>query len=160
MSKFKKGGSKGVPAVSTASLPDIVFMLLFFFMVSTTMKETPLKVGNSLPEISEIKKMENKSLTSYIYVGTPIKSYQASLGKKDHVQLNGRLYKADEVSEIQPFIIEEREKRKEHEIPKMRVSIKSDVNVKNGIIIDIEEQLKKVEAYKINYSSKKAKNSN
>ncbi|MCX6195304.1 MAG: biopolymer transporter ExbD [Flavobacteriia bacterium] len=40
MSKFKKEGSGGAPAMNTASLPDIVFMLLFFFMVATTSKET------------------------------------------------------------------------------------------------------------------------
>ena len=39
MSKFRKGGRGGAPAVNTSSLPDIVFMLLFFFMVATTSKE-------------------------------------------------------------------------------------------------------------------------
>ena len=42
MAKFKKGGKRETPAISTASLPDIVFMLLFFFMVSTTMREVSL----------------------------------------------------------------------------------------------------------------------
>ena len=56
MAKFKKGGSKELPAISTASLPDIVFMLLFFFMVSTTMREVELKIKNNLPEASELTK--------------------------------------------------------------------------------------------------------
>lgn len=42
MAKFKKDGKRETPAISTASLPDIVFMLLFFFMVSTTMREVSL----------------------------------------------------------------------------------------------------------------------
>ena len=69
MSKFKKK-KKGTPGISTASLPDIVFMLLFFFMVSTVMRETELKVKQSLPFATEVKKLERKSLVSYIYVMT------------------------------------------------------------------------------------------
>ena len=67
MSKFKKK-KKGMPGISTASLPDIVFMLLFFFMVTTVMRETELKIKKpTLPKATEIKKLERKSLVSYIY---------------------------------------------------------------------------------------------
>ena len=69
MSKFKKN-KKGLPAISTASLPDIVFMLLFFFMVTTTMRETTLLIEKpKLPNATEIKKLEHKSLVSTIYIG-------------------------------------------------------------------------------------------
>lgn len=71
MGKFREGGKKEVPAISTSSLPDVVYMLLFFFMVSTTMKEVDLKVNMSVPAASEIKKLEKKSLVSYIYIGKP-----------------------------------------------------------------------------------------
>ena len=62
MGKFRDGGKKEVPAISTSSLPDVVYMLLFFFMVSTTMKEVDLKVSMNVPMASEIKKLEKKSL--------------------------------------------------------------------------------------------------
>ena len=69
MSKFRKN-KKGTPAISTASLPDIVFMLLFFFMVTTVMRETELKIQKpKLPFATEVKKLEHKSLVSYISVG-------------------------------------------------------------------------------------------
>ena len=74
MSKFGKKKKKGAPAMSTASLPDIVFMILFFFMVTTVMREVELKVeltNSDLPQATEIKKLEKKSLVSYIYVGKP-----------------------------------------------------------------------------------------
>lgn len=160
MSKFKKEDSKGVPAISTASLPDIVFMLLFFFMVTTVMRETTLKVNNSLPEATEMQKMEKKSLISYIYVGAPTKNYQSSLGKNAHIQLNGALYKQNEVNEIQNFIRSERKQKDEKEWPYMTGAMKADENVKNGIIIDIEEELRKAEFYRISYSTKKTKDSN
>jgi biopolymer transport protein ExbD len=60
MSKFKKSGSKELPPISTASLPDIVFMLLFFFMVSTTMREVTLNVKIKLPTATELSKLEKK----------------------------------------------------------------------------------------------------
>ena len=62
MSKFRKNGSKSMPAISTASLPDIVFMLLFFFMVTTVMRETTLFVSVVTPKATEIKKMEKNLL--------------------------------------------------------------------------------------------------
>ena len=69
MAKFKKDGKRETPAISTASLPDIVFMLLFFFMVSTTMREVSLMVANAMPQATETVKLEKKSLVSNIYVG-------------------------------------------------------------------------------------------
>ena len=80
MSRFKKNGKKKMGAISTASLPDIVFMLLFFFMVTTVMRETTLFVSVVTPKATEIKKLEKKSLVSYIYIGEPIKRLQASYG--------------------------------------------------------------------------------
>ena len=66
MSKFKKGGSKELPAISTASLPDIVFMLLFFFMVATVMRDNSLKIKNNLPSAAETEKLGQKNLIMFI----------------------------------------------------------------------------------------------
>ena len=88
MSKFKKKKSGGQPAISTASLPDIVFMLLFFFMVTTVMREVTLKVEVKTPKATEVNKLERKSLVSYIYIGAPIKSLQSQFGTADRIQLN------------------------------------------------------------------------
>ena len=86
MSKFKKKNSEGTPKISTASLPDIIFMLLFFFMVSTVMRETTLKVEQVMPEASEVQKLERKNLVSYIYVGEPKKEYRAKYGTEAALQ--------------------------------------------------------------------------
>ena len=88
MAKFKKKSDGGTPAISTASLPDIVFMLLFFFMVATKMRETTLKVQVTTPSVTEVDKIENKSLVSYIYIGKPIKKLQAKFGTAPRIQLN------------------------------------------------------------------------
>ena len=164
MSKFKKGEEKGTPAISTASLPDIVFMLLFFFMVTTVMREETLKVENHLPEATEVKKMEKKSLVSYIYIGSAndYEKKSRNRGSETLVQLDGVLYTQEEVSnEIPVFIAKQQESKDEDEIPYMTTSIKADENVTMGIVTDIKNALRRVEAYKINYSTvKKSKNDN
>ncbi|MGB5244662.1 MAG: biopolymer transporter ExbD [Lutimonas sp.] len=145
MSKFKKK-KKGTPGISTASLPDIVFMLLFFFMVSTVMRETELKVKQSLPFATEVKKLERKSLVSYIYVG------KVDGQNGDKIQLNDRL--AD-VNDVKYFVFAERETHPEEEIPLLTTSIKADIESSVGTITDIKEELRNVDALKINYSTRK-----
>ncbi len=150
MSKFRKEGSKETPAISTSSLPDIVFMLLFFFMTTTTMREQDLVVKVIQPKATEVKKLEKKSLVSNIYVGQPLRSYQSKFGTQDAIQLND--YFAS-VNDIKDFIFAEREARKEEEIPLLTTNIKADVDAKMGIITDIKQELRKVRALKINYAT-------
>jgi len=133
-----------MPAVNTASLPDIVFMLLFFFMVTTTMKDSDLKVKQVLPKATETKKLEQKKLVSYIYVGK-------IPGKKgDYIQLNDKLAST---KEIKNFILDKRTKVTESELPRLTTSIKADVNTDVGTIYDIKKELREVDALKINYSA-------
>ncbi len=152
MGKFRKDGDKEVPAINTSALPDIVFMLLFFFMVSTTMKEVELKIDVHKPEASEIKKLEKKSLVSYIYVGEPKKAFVKYFGTEPRIQLNDVF--AD-VNDIGDFIEAERQKRDEKVIPFMTTSLKVDENTKMGVITDIKQELRRVSALRINYSTRK-----
>lgn len=152
MSKFVRKKKEGTPAVNTASLPDIVFMLLFFFMVSTTMREVTLNVKVSVPKATEIQKLEKKSLVSFIYVGTPIRKYQDIYGTEPRIQLNDQFAK---VADIRDYITAEREARDEAEVPLMTTSLKVDQYTKMGIVTDIKQELRKVSALKINYSTLK-----
>ncbi len=143
MAKFNKK-KNDMPAVNTASLPDIVFMLLFFFMVTTTMKDSDLKVVQTLPKATETKKLEQKKLVSYIYVGK-------LKGKKgDFIQLNDKLAS---IKDIQNFILDKRTKVTESELPRLTTSIKADINNEVGTIFDIKTELREVDALKINYSA-------
>ena len=80
MAVIKKKGNKSLPPISTASLPDVIFMILFFFMVSTTMRDQELLVRYKLPEATEVQKLEKKSLVSYIHIGQPSLAMQAKFG--------------------------------------------------------------------------------
>ena len=153
MSKFRKNKKSSQAPISTASLPDIVFMLLFFFMVTTVMRETDMLVDNVLPKASEVKKLERKSLVSYIYIGSPKgQSRKSKYGNDAKIQLNDSYAR---VNDIQEFVITERELRSEEEVPLLTTSIKADVDVKMGIVSDIKQELRKAQAYKINYSTRK-----
>jgi len=152
MSKFGKK-KKGMPAVNTAALPDIVFMLLFFFMVTTTMRETDLKLENPrLPSATEVKKLEHKSLVSTIYVGKS-KDVSRHGSGYNRIQLNDKIATAEEVP---AFIINERSKVSEAEVPFMTTSIKADKESNVGTIIDIRLKLRDVNALKISYSASKS----
>jgi biopolymer transport protein ExbD len=152
MSKFRKKGKKGQPAVNTAALPDIVFMLLFFFMVTTVMRETSLKVINVTPKATEVSKLERKSLVAYIYVGKPIKSLQGAFGTAARIQLNDA-FKTKE--DIALFVEMERDARDEAERNMITWSLKVDQNTKMGIVTEVKQELREVNALKINYSTKK-----
>ena len=88
MAKFKKSNKGELPTISTGSLPDIVFIILLFFMVTTSMRQTEHMVMVSLPAASEIAKLERKDLSSYVYVGTPLPKYQGKYGTDSRIQLN------------------------------------------------------------------------
>jgi biopolymer transport protein ExbD len=152
MSKFKKDNNKDTPGISTASLPDIVFMLLFFFMVTTVMRETTIMVKQSLPQASEIQKLEKKSLVSYIYIGSPVERMQTTYGTKARIQLNDAFATVDDIPQ---YITAERAARDEKEVPFMTTSIKVDKDTKMGIVTDVKQELRKANALKINYSTRK-----
>ncbi len=147
MISFREKVPKNVPKISTASLPDIIFMLLFFFMITTTLKETSLLVTIRAPFATEVKKLEKKSQVTYIYVGIP---QQKKFGTLPQIQLNDAF---QPVENIREFVEKERQKMPEEIRNKMTVSLKADKNIEMGIITDIKQELRKASALKINYSA-------
>ena len=149
MSKFRKEENKSTPAVSTASLPDIVFMLLFFFMVTTVMREVDLKIKIEPPEATEIEKLEDRALVDYIYIGEPqnTKLY----GTLSKIQLDDDFATVDD---IQDYIIRKRTDRPEALHGAITVSLKVDEETKMGIVTDVKQELRKVQALKISYSTR------
>ena len=150
MSKFAKKKDGEVPAVSTASLPDIVFMLLFFFMTVTVMKDSSLKVENVLPNASEVKKLEKKDRVIYIYVGKPTREYEKTFGKEPKVQLNDKFASPSEVGD---YILMERAKKPQELQNVLTTALKVDKNANMGLISDIKLELRKVNALKVNYTT-------
>ncbi len=149
MSKLRKNTSN-VPEVSTASLPDIVFMLLFFFMTVTVMKDTKLKVDNDLPYATEIKKLEKKDRIISIHIGRPNKELEAALGTEPRIQLDDKFAY---VSDVGPYVLAKRAEMPEHLRPFITVALKVDKKAGMGILADVKQELRNVGALKINYTT-------
>lgn len=129
--KKRAGAKQDIP---TASLPDIIFMLLLFFMVTTTMREVEILVDYKLPSAQALEKIENKRLVSYIWVG-----------KGDRMQINDSIVKIDEVQDIMY--------KKREELPNVIVSLRVDVGTDMGFVTDIQQELRKAYCLRINYSA-------
>ena len=153
MSHFQKKRGKSSPAISTASLPDIIFMLLFFFMVVTVLRDAELKLGVITPFATELTKLEKKSLVNYLYIGKPTKKYQSVYGSKPRLQLGDKI--VDGVGDIPLFL--EKHKLKVPEVQRQGItsSLRIDGAVTMGIVSDVKTALRKAGQLKVNYSAKK-----
>ncbi len=144
----KKKGSREMPEMNTSSLPDLIFTILFFFMIVTTMREVTLKVKFVVPAGTELEKLEKKSAVSFIYVGPPTDQLRAQFGSSTRIQLNDRYA---EPSEVMDFIYQERQSMSDQTA--QVVSIKADQRTQMGYITDIKEVLRRSWALKVNYSA-------
>ncbi len=147
MARFKKSGGREIPGLNAGSMSDIVFILLFFFMVISTMRESTLMVRFSLPQASEIQKLEKKSLASNIYIGEPM---DAKYGTGTRIQLNDQL---SEVSDIVSFVESERAARNESDKPLITTTLKCDRDTRMGDVTDVKQELRKAGALRIMYAA-------
>lgn len=147
MAKFKKktNTSNEIP---TAALPDIIFMLLFFFMVTTVMRETDIMVKQQLPRATQLSKLERKSLVSYIYIGEPKKP--ELYGTEPKIQVNDVFV---DVDDIILFVNQEKDKLSEAERDQITMSMKVDIDAKMGLVSDVQQELREANARKLLYSS-------
>ena len=147
MSKFKKktSTSQNIP---TASLPDIIFMLLFFFMVTTVLRETNVLVKQSIPEAEQLQKLERKSLISYVYIGKPRDTQK--YGTEPRIQVNDVLVQP---KDLILFVQQEKDKLPEVERDQITMSLKVDEEAKMGIVTDVQLQLRNANARKIMYAT-------
>lgn len=148
---FKRSGKKEMPELGTSS--DIVFMFLFFFMVTTQMRSTEDKVIVKLPQASEVVKLERKDLSSYINIGSPTRALQAQYGTESRIQLNDSF---KTTKDIRDFIASERESLSEADRQFMTTVIKADENTRMGIITDVKQELRRCSALKIMYLANRA----
>ncbi len=132
--QFEKRRANTKQEIPTASMPDIVFMLLLFFMVTTTLREVDVLVDFKLPEAQAIEKIENKRLVSYVWVG--------STGR---IQVNDSIVKLEEIQDIMY--------KKRQELPNVIISMRVDRNQEMGLVTDIQQELRKAYCLRINYST-------
>lgn len=149
MAKFRKK-SKSNPDIPTSALPDIIFMLLFFFMVTTVLRETDLLVEQQIPQAEQLTKIERKSLVSYIYIGEPRNPEQ--YGSQPRIQVNDVLVSP---KDIVLFVTQEKDKLSEVERDQITMSLKVDKDAQMGLISDVQQELREANARKVMYSTPK-----
>ncbi|MBW2938585.1 biopolymer transporter ExbD [Aureisphaera sp. CAU 1614] len=146
MSKFKKKKSGEIPAVNTASLPDIVFMLLFFFMVVTVLRDSQLLVQQKLPKGDQVEKLK-KDRSVFIYAGKPGAGYE-KFGKEAKIQIGDKF---TDVSNIK-FALEELRRKLRPELQdKVMVALKVDEETNTGLVTDIKQELRDLNLLKLIY---------
>ncbi len=151
MSKFSKKRGNTSPGISTASLPDIVFMLLFFFMVVTVMKNADMMVEVSVPEASELKKIKDKSLATYYYIGKPLPQFQEQWGTKPRLQLDDKFA---ELEDIPMFVQRKKDSVIEEKKDQLVASLRIDGEVTMGFVTDVKTELRKAGQLKVNYAGR------
>lgn len=147
MSKFKKK-NKVKENIPTSALPDIIFMLLFFFMVTTVLRENDMLVEQRIPQATQLQKLEKKTLISYLYVGKPKNT--SLYGVEPRIQANDVLINT---SDIILWVNQEKDKLSEVERDMITISLKADREVKMGPISDIQFELREVDARRVLYAS-------
>lgn len=152
MSKFNRKRGKDKPAISTASLPDIIFMLLFFFMVVTVLRDAELKVKVVTPFATELTKLEEKSLVNYLYIGRPEAKWREIYGTRPRLQLGDAFATVDDI----PIFLEKHKvKLPENKRTRIVSSLRVDGDVTMGIVQDVKTKLRKSGQLRVNYSAKK-----
>ena len=146
MSMFKRKDHR-VPGLNTASLPDLIFTVLFFFMIVTHMKENTMKVRYQVPEGTRLERLAKKSTVTHVYIGQSVKG-----GHKDQIQVNDKIVEATDVEDV---IAAERSRMGAEDRRQMTVSIKADRNADMGVVGDVKQSLRRANALKIHYSGRK-----
>jgi biopolymer transport protein ExbD len=147
MSKFRKK-TKSSADIPTASLPDIIFMLLFFFMVTTVLRETEIMVKQVLPRATQLSKLQKKSLVSHIYIGKP--KVTSKYGSEPKIQVDDVLI---EPKDIVLWVQRKKDELDEVERDQITISLKIDNEAKMGIVSDVQQQLREANARKIMYAT-------
>ena len=149
MIKFRRQTRHTVPVLNTASLPDLIFTVLFFFMIVTHMRNESVKVDYQKPEGTELTRLVKKSSVIHVHIGTN--------GQKDQnghlkyfVQMNDKIIAIEDVAD---YVKDERARMSPTELEQSIVSIKADKQTPMGIITEVKRSLREAKAYKISYSA-------
>ena len=159
MGKFSKSGGREMPELNTSSLPDLVFAFLFFIMMVTSIREVTPKVSfSNLPSATELTKLEEKSLVTFIYVGKPNKEYRAMYGSNSAIQLNDQV--TQNPTAVYSYLEQAKAKLKDDRRSLMQVSLRADKETKMNIISQIKEELRRANTLNLSYSARQGKTNN
>ena len=152
MGRFKRRQSNSVPELNLASMPDLIFTVLFFFMLVTHMRDVDPKVHYDVPQGTELTKEVGKTGLVYIFIGKPVDAQGRIVSDETRIQMGDRYVT---VAEIGNEIVKERNEMSEGDRQHLTVTIRADRDTEMGIINDVKQELRKAGALNINYSAEK-----
>lgn len=150
MSRFKRQRERRVPGLNLASMPDLIFTVLFFFMIVTHMRDVDPKVRYQVPQGTELEKEVNKAGLVYVFIGKPVDAQGRQLSDETRIQMGNRYITVDEIGKE---IAKERDHMSEEDRQRLTVCIRADRNTEMGIINDVKQALRRAGALNINYSA-------
>lgn len=146
--------SHDIHELNTASLPDLIFTILFFFMLVTHMRKVAVKVKYQVPQGTELTKLVKKTTITYLYIGKPMSETGQLAGDSLCIQMNDKLV---DVAEIKSYLVKERATMSAEDKKQMSVSIRADKETPMGRIIDIKQSLREANVLNVNYAATKKK---
>jgi len=149
MGRFKTTQKREVPGLNLAALPDLIFTVLFFFMIVTHMREVTPRVRYEVPQGTEVEKGRKAGLV-YLLIGKPVDAQGRVISDETRIQLNDRLVT---ISQLPEEINKVRAGMSDDERQHMTISIRADRDTEMGIINDVKQALRKAGALNINYSA-------
>jgi biopolymer transport protein ExbD len=154
MSRFRHQQKRSVPGLNLAAMPDLIFTVLFFFMIVTHMRQVTPRVRYEVPQGTELSRGVRKAGLVYIFIGKPVDKQGNLLSDETRIQLNDRYVTVGQIGEE---IRKERALMSEDDRQHMTVSIRADRDTDMGIISDVKTALRQAGALNINYSATKRK---
>lgn len=139
-----------VPMLNTASLPDLIFTVLFFFITVTHMREVTLKVKYRVPEGTELTRLVKKSAVTHIYIGRPTDGMGHVTDGSSRIQMNDKYVDVQAVTDI---VADERARMSPEDLRIMSVSIKADRSTEMGLVTDVRQSLRRAGVTRVNYSA-------
>lgn len=141
---FKKKSAKTSQEIPTASMPDIIFILLCFFMVTTVLRETDLLVQIRIPQAEAIEKIDQKRLIQYLYVGPEI--LDGGQYGPPAVQVDDAIVR--ELPDLRQLMFQRLRTE-----PRTIISMRVDSDIETGVLYDVQQELREAEALRVNYST-------
>lgn len=154
--RLYRGRNHDIPALNTASLPDLIFSILFFFMLVVHMRKTTVHVKYQVPMATELSRLYNNSNVQYIYIGLPVNNLGQVKGEKMVVQLNDNL---TTIPEIKKYLIQLSAALPPEQRRQLSVSIKADRHADMGTVMDLKQALREANVLNVNFTAVMSKDS-
>ena len=149
MSMFKQRRQRDIPQLNMASMPDLIFTVLFFFMIVTHMRSVPVMVKHQVPAGKELTKLSKQPVITYIYIGKPLGGAAAD-SPSSVVQVNDKIMEVDAISDYMSSL---RHSLGKEDAENMIVSLKVDKDTEMGMVSDVKQALRRAHVTRVHYSA-------